>query len=112
MPANRIILAYVLSRWLVAMDPVGQRRMRQRFGENVVLVAAPNEGAPEKHDRAIYLSSPLRERRRRLSPVYVPIFAADLASPGTRNWSEYVVAVTVSDEVTAQTRVVLLSGNG
>ena len=68
------MLAYVLTRWLVTMDPAGRGVMRQRFGENVVLVAAPNEGTPEKHGRAIYLSQPVRERRRRLSLRYTCLF--------------------------------------
>ena len=67
------MLAYVLTRWLVTMDPAGRGVMRQRLRENVVLVAAPNEGTPEKNGRAIYLSQPVRERRGRLSPVYVLI---------------------------------------
>ena len=71
MPGNRIILAYVLTRWLVTMDMAERPAMRQRFGENVVLAAAPNEDTPEKQDRAIYLSQPLGGR---LSPVYVFIF--------------------------------------
>ena len=37
------------------------------------VVAAPNEGTPEKHGRTIYLSQPVRERRRCLSPAYVLI---------------------------------------
>ena len=53
------------------MDPAGRGVMWQRFGENVVLAAAPNEDTPEKQDRAIYLSQPLGGR---LSPVYVFIF--------------------------------------
>ena len=64
------MLAYVLTRWLVTMDPAGRGVMRQRLRENVVLVAAPNEGTPEKNGRAIYLSQPVRERRRRSSPEY------------------------------------------
>ena len=81
-PGNRIILAYVLTRWLAKMDPARRGVMRQHFWENVVLVAAPNEGTPEEHGSAIYLSQPVWKRRRRLSPVYA-FFALHLASPGS-----------------------------
>ena len=72
-PGNMIRLAYVITRWLVTMDPAGRGVMRQRFGGNVVRVGAPSEGMPEKHGRVKYLSQPLRERCRRLPPVHVLI---------------------------------------
>ena len=68
-----IRLAYVITRWLVTMDPAGRGVMRQRFGGNVVRVGAPSEGMPEKHGRVKYLSQPLRERCRRRPPVHVLI---------------------------------------
>ena len=47
-PGKRIILAYVLTGWLVTIDPVGRGVLQQRFGENVVPVAAQNDGTPGK----------------------------------------------------------------
>ena len=64
------------------MDPAGRGVMWQRFGENVVLVAAPNEGTPEKHGRAIYLSQPVRERRSRLPLRYMCLFRCTSHQPG------------------------------
>ena len=46
-PVNRIILAHVLTRWLVSMDPAGRGVLQQHLGGNVVPVAAPNEDTPE-----------------------------------------------------------------
>ena len=86
MPGNRIILAYVLTHWLVTMDPAGRGVMRQRFAENVVLVAALNEGT-----QAICWCEGTGWTSLSGTCAY---FGAHLARPGMRNWSEYVASET------------------
>ena len=71
-PANRIIVAYILNRRLVTMEPAGSKILRQRFGRTFVTVAAPNTDNSQKHGSTVYFKQPARERWRRLSPIYVP----------------------------------------